>query len=505
VTRDDAVLPHRFQPGSVIAGKYRVERLIGQGGMGVVLAARHLGLDEMVAVKLIREGVAEGSQALARFQREARAAARIKSEHVARVLDVDRLPEGEPYIVMELIDGTDLHALTKRRGALEHGDAAHYILQACEGLAEAHALGMVHRDLKLKNLFLTRRRDGRPLIKVIDFGVVKLTRDADPPASRSSPDGPTHAAQTEVTLTGAAMLVGSVHYMAPEQIRASNVVDARADVWSLGVCLYSLLTTQLPFDGDNVMAICAAIQGRPAPDVRLPAPDIPPRLAEAVARALEKDPRRRFANVGELARALEPFGPDRAAASRIETILQSSAGETLPLPYDDTVAAGPADPDDHSTLHSGAGARRAVARVESTIDAAAASVRLGVPSSRPPPAQSRRMVTGAVALVLAAGATFMIGFRTRPQPAEEPVVATSAPQAILPSATSPIPATPTESATSSASPSPMPPIAVPVKPPKHAPSRGVRATTPARSAPPAAAASTPQPPKPEPTNAYDHF
>ncbi len=316
-----------FEPGTVIAGKYRVERVIGEGGMGVVLAARHLGLDEMVALKLIREERGAGAEVLARFQREARAAARIKSEHVARVLDVDRLPEGDPYIVMELIDGTDLDAFVKRRGRLPAEEAVSYITQACEGLAEAHALGMVHRDLKLKNLFLTRRRDGRPLIKVIDFGVVKLTPVGDEADETMRLQRPDLAARArDATLTGTSMLVGSLHYMAPEQILASNVVTAQADVWSLGVCLYAMLTEALPFDGETIAEICASIQGRPALDVRALVPEIPRAVADAVARSLEKDVRRRFANVAELARALASHGLDPAASARIETILQSSNG-----------------------------------------------------------------------------------------------------------------------------------------------------------------------------------
>jgi serine/threonine-protein kinase len=316
-----------FERGSVIAGKYRVERVIGQGGMGVVLAARHLGLDEMVAVKLVRSEGAEAPLAFARLQREARAAARIKSEHVARVLDVDRLPDGAPYIVMELIDGTDLHVLLARRGELPIDEATSYVMQACEGLAEAHALGMVHRDLKLKNLFLTKRRDGRALIKVIDFGVVKLSPyvvEDDAERRQGSDVALARMPSREATLTGIATLVGSLHYMAPEQIRASNVVNAQADVWSLGVCLYAMLTGSLPFDGETVAEVSAAIQGRPAPDVRDVAPGVPTGLATAIARMLEKDVRRRFANVFELASAIAPYSLDVAAPTRIETILQSS-------------------------------------------------------------------------------------------------------------------------------------------------------------------------------------
>ncbi len=321
-----------FQPGTVIAGKYRVERLIGQGGMGVVLAARHLGLDEMVAVKFIRADRGVAPHTLARFQREARAAARLKSEHVSRVLDVDRLADGTPYIVMELIVGTDLHALLKRRVRLPVDVAVMYVTQACEGVAEAHALGMVHRDIKLKNLFLTKRRDGRHLIKVIDFGVVKVSAIADDLAKDGASLAPQTAKAREATLTGGAMLVGSVHYMAPEQILASNVVTAQADIWSLGVCLYAMITGALPFQGDTLADVCGAVQGRPPEDVTTLVPDIQPGLAAAIMRALEKDVRRRFADVAEFAAAIAPYGTDEAAPSRIETILDSSVRPSGALP-----------------------------------------------------------------------------------------------------------------------------------------------------------------------------
>ncbi len=541
-----------FERGTVIAGKYRVERVIGEGGMGIVLAARHLGLDEMVAVKLIREERAEGADALARFQREARAAARIKSEHVARVLDVDRLPEGDPYIVMELIDGTDLQGLVKRRGALPPDEAVTYIMQACEGLAEAHALGMVHRDLKLKNLFLTKRRDGRALIKVIDFGVVKLSPLGDVPdegdETTLTESGESRAlarkSAREATLTGTAVLVGSVHYMAPEQIRASNIVDARADVWSLGVCLFGMLTTELPFEGETIAAVCYAIQGRPAPDVREKAPHVPPELARVVSKALEKDVRRRYQNVSELANALAPFSLDHAAAARIETILQSgirapneatmTAISSAPGAVVSSARRGVLGSKDASsdadawpasafdpTVQSDAIAQSmpmgiAKGRVESTIDAAALGSLSAHPT--PPPSTSKRnnrMLAGALVAFAAATSTVVIWGRTQPSrgsasadthlASDGPAQATAMPTNPVPLTTTP-PAIPTPVLI--APPTSSLPAATSTPEKKVAGGNTRRPPTTNKPAKTASPAPTPTPttqPKSEPSSAYDHF
>ncbi|MBX3229847.1 MAG: serine/threonine protein kinase [Labilithrix sp.] len=475
-----------FAPGTVIAGKYRVERLLGEGGMGIVLAARHLGLDEMVAIKLIKEDRAAGTDALARFQREARAAARIKSEHVARVLDVDRLPEGDPYIVMEYIDGTDLHALVKRRGRLPLDEASAFIVQACEGLAEAHALGMVHRDLKLKNLFLTKRRDGRALIKVIDFGVVKLAQLADEDTTRMQA-----AAPRDVSLTSTSTLIGSVHYMAPEQIRASNVVDPRADVWSLGVCLYAMLTLQMPFDGETVTDICMQIQGRPPRDVRAHSPHVPAELAAVVTRALEKDVRRRFGSVGELAAALAPFHADRMAASRIETILESSVQSRGALAFAATAEVPSAQghvTQDMSIVPSFHG------RVESTIDAAA----VGSLAVAPAPVPAKRSYwVGAALVSLAAAGTLGLAWMRQPKARPEPAVAAAQPPATAP-------ATKTAPATVSVEPEPAPPPSPP--PPSTAtPPAPARATAPKTKRPPKHEPATKTESKSEPAGAYDKF
>lgn len=456
----------------------------------------------MVAVKLIREERAAGAEALARFQREARAAARIKSEHIARVLDVDTSPEGEPYIVMELIDGTDLSDLVQRRGPLSPDDAVSYIMQACEGIAEAHALGMVHRDLKLKNLFLTKRRDGRALIKVIDFGVVKLTQFEEPHVGG---DDTTVGADLrrfrDATLTAASMLVGSVHYMAPEQIRASNVVDARADIWSLGVCLYVMLTGDLPFQGENVASVCYAIQSHPAPDLRARAPHVPPELVSVVSRALEKNVRLRYASVAELAAALAPFSHEPTAAARIETILQSgtrsSPANAPPVAHGPPDALGP-------TLPIAEGGAKV--RAESTIDQAAIGSLAPPPTSPGPLRRPARIVGGVLLAVSAAMATVVVWRGTRGMHGEESaVVASPSPVGTPPASSAIVPEPPTSSSVASTVPEPTSTSSAVPEPsasearPHHT---GTRTRPPKR--PPPKSKSTSEA-KPEPTSAYDQF
>ena len=218
--------PVPVSPGDVVAGKYRVERIIGAGGMGVVVAARHLQLDQTVALKFMTHRTPAGDE---RFSREARAAARLKSEHAAKVHDVGALDNGTPYMVMEYLEGNDLHALLSAEGALPIDLAVGYVMQACEAIGEAHAHGIVHRDLKPHNLFLTTGVGGRPKIKVLDFGISKTQDD-------------------ETTLTRSSDIIGTPVYMAPEQLRSSKDVDARADIWALGAMLYELVTGRLPFE-----------------------------------------------------------------------------------------------------------------------------------------------------------------------------------------------------------------------------------------------------------------
>ncbi len=300
--------------GSILAGKYRVERLLGQGGMGMVLAAHHLQLDERVAIKLMLPEAAQSAEAVARFVREARAAAKIRSEHVARVSDVGTLENGQPFMVMEYLEGTDLGGLLAQRGRLTVEDATGHLLQAVEAVAEAHALGIVHRDLKPGNLFVTRRRDGSPLVKVLDFGISKV----------SGPQSGTDSARTKTSA-----LMGSPLYMSPEQMTSSRDVDARSDVWALGVILFELVTGEPPFNGETLPQVCGLVLQGPTPSLLERVPDLPPALEAVIQRCLAKSPAERYPSVAELAHALLPFAPRRAAVSveRISRVLQPNPSE----------------------------------------------------------------------------------------------------------------------------------------------------------------------------------
>jgi serine/threonine-protein kinase len=285
--------------GELIDGKYRVERELGRGGMGLVVSAWHVQLDRPVALKFVRPGASSLPGALERFEREARAAARLESEHVARVLDVGSSDEHGPFMVMEYLDGQDLGSLLRDGGPMPVPLALGFVLQACVAVAEAHASGIVHRDLKPANLFLARGADGTPLVKVFDFGLSKL-------APRGERDG-------ETTATGVQLVMGSFTYMAPEQVRTASTVDGRADIWSLGVVLHRLVSGRAPFEAQGWPEFIAMITGEPPTPLRAHLPGAPAELENVILRCLEKDRDRRFATVADLAAALAPLAPGSEA------------------------------------------------------------------------------------------------------------------------------------------------------------------------------------------------
>ncbi|HMI89398.1 MAG TPA: serine/threonine-protein kinase, partial [Polyangiaceae bacterium] len=252
--------PSPVQAGQMLADKYRVERVLGTGGMGVVVAARHVELNVLVAIKFLLPHVLSHQQAVARFAREARAAVRIKSEHVARVSDVGTLDTGAPYMVMEYLEGTDLATYLRGRSRLSTDKALHFVLQACQAVAEAHQIGIVHRDLKPANLFLTRGADGSDVVKVLDFGISK---NVDPNAS--------HGTGSMTTAAGA---LGSPTYMSPEQLTEAGQVDARTDIWALGVILFELLIGVPPFRAENLPKLFLAILHQKPPNPAVLRPDL---------------------------------------------------------------------------------------------------------------------------------------------------------------------------------------------------------------------------------------
>jgi hypothetical protein len=292
--------------GDVLDGKYQVERLLGQGGMGVVVAARHLQLEQLVAIKLVLPDAAHDEVVLERFLREARSAAKLRSDHVARVLDVGRLAGGAPYMVMEYLEGADLGEVLDREGPLAVGVACEYVVQACDAVAEAHAQGIVHRDLKPENLFRTTHVGGSGMIKVLDFGISKQMMGE------------------QGSLTQTRTVIGSPLYMAPEQLRSSRRADPRSDVWALGVVLYELLTRRLPFEADSLPDLCLKVSREPPRPIEELRDDLPAELVEVISRCMERDPEKRFADAAALGTALAPFVgnasrqlvPERARSGR---------------------------------------------------------------------------------------------------------------------------------------------------------------------------------------------
>jgi serine/threonine-protein kinase len=335
-----------FQEGDLIAGKYRVERLLGVGGMGQVLQAGHIHLGQRVAIKVMLPELARNPEAVARFMREGRAAVRLRSEHVGRVLDVGQLESGAPFLVLEFLDGYDLSDVLAQRGPLPVEEAVDLLLHACEAVAEAHTAGIVHRDLKPANLFLITDAYGSPCVKVLDFGISKVTQNA------------TGQATTGAGLTRTSAVMGSPLYMSPEQMRSSRTVDARSDIWALGVVLYELLTARFAWPGETMSEICVRVATDAAPRVRDVRGDAPEGIDAIIQRCLAKDPADRFQQVADLAEALAPFGTARAritldrvfhltggrraSANRTEPMAGAVAATTAGGPGATVVPSGPA-------------------------------------------------------------------------------------------------------------------------------------------------------------------
>ena len=466
-------------PGQILAGKYRIERVLGRGGMGVVVAARHMQLDEQVALKFLLPEALANQDAVRRFEREARAAVKIKSEHVARVTDVGTLESGSPFMVMEYLSGNDLGDYLSQKGPLGAEEAVESVLQACEAIAEAHSMGIIHRDLKPANLFRIVRADGTPSIKVLDFGISKVQGD--------------HA------MTHTSSMMGSPQYMSPEQMTAAKTVDARADIWAMGVILLELLTGKTPFDGDTIPELCVAILHSEPPPLSRFRPELPIDLGLVIDRALQKSRDDRFPNVAEFATALAPFGPPGAAVSaeRIRRVLgvnPERGARTLLVGSGSTISdARPRETS--ATILADAGTPANV-RTGSTQ---AGSTQLDASSTQPNPAaksQSTLLLAAAAVLVLGGG----IAWALWPEPPAEaalepagddpPAAAAVQPAPAVPAPPAPPPvAEPAPAAAPAPAPAPDEPAAAPVA--TKAPTKKATPVAASSSQTPPATASTP--------------
>ena len=305
--------------GTILLGKYRIDEVIGTGGMGRVVRASHLYLQQSVAIKILLPQMAESPSTVARFLREAQATVRLKSEHIARVIDVGTMPDGIPFMVMEHLEGNDLNQILRHHGPQTPEIVCDLMLQACEGMAEAHAMGIVHRDIKPSNYYITRRPDGSMLLKILDFGISKTPVGYE-------------------ELTGTQTVIGTPTYMSPEQMKSGKQTDARSDIWSMGVVMYQLLQGQPPFSGESYAELVLKVGTEPPSPLHV---QLPAGLGEVILRCLEKDPKNRLQNVGELARMLAPFASDpataAATAARTTRILTAKHNQ----PHDGRPSFGP--------------------------------------------------------------------------------------------------------------------------------------------------------------------
>ncbi|MFN0251283.1 MAG: protein kinase domain-containing protein [Kofleriaceae bacterium] len=324
------------QPGTVLLEKYRVLSLIGEGGMGAVLKARHIDLDEDVAIKCLLPHHLEREDIVRRFLREAKAAVKLKGKHVARVLDVGRLETGIPYIVMEFLDGADLNAIIKHHGAQDPAVAVDLMLQACEAIAEAHSIGIIHRDIKASNFFVSQPENQAPHLKVLDFGIA------------TAPEGTSDLTSTQSVL-------GTPAYMAPEQMRSSKTSDARSDIWSIGVVMFELLEGGRPFRSEVYSELCLKVGMDPP--LPITNPNVPEALTAVVMHCLEKSVERRYQSIAELAFDLMPFASDpvfaRAYAEQCARLLgRRSYGAPTSLVTRHTGPITPVSPNDLSDVRT---------------------------------------------------------------------------------------------------------------------------------------------------------
>jgi serine/threonine-protein kinase len=466
------------EAGTVLAGKYRVDRVLGEGGMGIVVAATDLQLERRVAIKFLLPEYVQHKEAAQRFLREARAAVKIQSEHVARVIDVGTMDTGAPYMVMEFLEGQDLSGVLADRKTLPPEEAVAYVLEACDAIAEAHSVGIVHRDLKPANLFLARQPDGSSRVKVLDFGISKATMTAG---------------STDPSLTRTSSMMGSPLYMSPEQMKSAKHVDPRTDVWALGVILYELLHGEPPFYAESIPELSAKVLLEEPVSIRSRRMDVPEALEAIVMKALAKNVDARFPTVADLAIALSPFGPHRTRANveRASRVLRVTGG---PLASSSAVA-----------VTAGMGGPPAYAQT------AAAWAETGEPSKKA--GKKPLLGVAAVAVLVLAGAGAFLATRGAAPAAEPAAAATPAepPAGVPPAAPAPEaakPAAPEPQATPQVTATPELAAAASGAPPSSTASQPAVAAQPAARKPAPRVPARPKPaatPAPAPAAPADPF
>ena len=380
--------------GELVSDRYRIERVIGSGGMAHVLAVRQVKLDQLFAMKILDPALAEDSDARERFAREAKAMAALTSAHTVRVHDVAELENGLPYLVMDYLDGEDLGRVLRRRGALPIEEAVDLIDQACIALEEAHAAGLVHRDLKPENLFVAKDANGFETLRVLDFGIAR---------------GIGGKVGKLETLTRHGDVIGTLAFMAPEQIRNAKGVDARTDVWGIGACLYRILTNARPFAGGSEGSLIAAILAQEPVPIRQVRPEVPPALEQVVVRCMKKSPADRFATVKELREMLKLALAAGELVGDDDGTLQMSGAPVRPPKKPGTVKIAASNPPP-----SGTGPQPAMRPVPTPPPISTPGLAGNIPPSAPqlpmPPAKSSVpfvVILLVVAVIVFAGGLFL--------------------------------------------------------------------------------------------------
>jgi eukaryotic-like serine/threonine-protein kinase len=433
--------PQLPSPGDILLGKYRVEGVLGRGGMGVVVAARHLSLDERVAIKFLLPDRLGDDESIQRFLREARAAVRIRSQHIARVTDVGTMDNGAPYMIMEYLEGRNLQDVVAQDGPLPIALVVDLVLQASEALAEAHAQGIIHRDVKPSNLFLSRHADGSPCLKVLDFGISKMPGSHD------------HA----LTRTGA--IFGSPLYMSPEQLRSARDVDARTDIYSVGVVLYQSLTRRVPFAADDLPQLVYKIMNEAPVSPRALRAEIPAPLEHAILTAMARDRESRFPTIADLAAAIAPLGSSsaRGSAERTRGILRRQPLDASHQPGGrERVGATPVGDDDTAPLVEPKTELQTAPMAQPKTELESSIASFGATRGNPLQPAKGRLAILPVVIGLSVVTLAVVGFALRSSPHVEPV------QIVSGSVLGPVPASPSIDAPAALA--PVPSAAVPTVP-----------------------------------------